>query len=75
MTLKDWFYVTRTIPYRFAKEHNLPLASIYRSMKGESYLSRKHCEKIEAITGGQVSREEALWPLHNFKKKKTVNEP
>ena len=62
MRLKDWLKSNKMSMKLFAKKLNLSYPYIYKYIKGSRRISHDTAIKIEQITGGDISREEALWP-------------
>lgn len=62
MILKDWLRKEGLLPYQFARQAGFAPATIYKSISGDQRLSARLAVKVEALTSGQVSRTEAIWP-------------
>lgn len=66
VNIEQWLDKNEMKGYEFAKLCKVAPATIYRSIRREQQLSCKNCEKIESMTLGDVTREEAMWPDFNF---------
>ena len=62
MLLKDWLKKEGIRPYVFAKNIGMGAPNMYRCLSQAQRVSAKYALKIEAVTKGQVTRSEALFP-------------
>jgi hypothetical protein len=62
MILRDWLNKEGLLPYQFARIAGFAPATIYKSISGSQRLSARLAVQVEDLTGGQVTRTEAVWP-------------
>ncbi len=66
MRLKDWIKKQNISISLFAKKLGVSHGHIYRYLNGNSRIRHNLAIKIEELTKGYISREEAMWPeKHN----------
>jgi len=74
MILRDWLLKEGLLPYQFARIAGFAPATIYKSLNGSQRLSARLAVVIEQVTGGEVTRTEAVWPEDHIEIDENGNE-
>ena len=70
MNIEDYLEQENMKAYQLAKLCNIAPSTLYKVLNGQQRLSLRLAEHLEACTGGQITRVEALWPdYYRFKKR------